>query len=155
MSVSLWLLLGHLLLILPFHTVHGVLKARILKWFPSDFKLSICYVSCAGNLMNFRINGLLILKNLNIFQPFAFQVCFFCSFHYLLTFGNPNYKHIIPPEVVPHHELSAYSCLVFFSVSPRIISIATSSKSLIFSLAVSNMLLISPNTFFIPGDFNV
>lgn len=38
-----------------------------------DFKLSVCYVSCAGNLMNFRINGLLILKNLNIFQPLLFK----------------------------------------------------------------------------------
>ena len=79
-SVPLWLLWGHLLLILPFHTVHGVLKARILKWFPSDFKLSVCYVSCAGNLMNFRINGLLILKNLNIFQPLLFKYVFSVPF---------------------------------------------------------------------------
>ena len=33
-----------LLTILPFHTVHGVLKARILKWFAISFSSGPCFV---------------------------------------------------------------------------------------------------------------
>lgn len=89
-----------------------------------DFKLSVCYVSCAGNLMNFRINGLLILKNLNIFQPLLFKYVSSVPFTISSPLGTLitsilYYKQniLILPEVVPDHELSAYSfffvCLFF------------------------------------------
>ena len=29
---------------MPFHTVHGVLKARILKWFPIPFSSGPCFI---------------------------------------------------------------------------------------------------------------
>lgn len=116
-----------------------------------DFKLSVCYVSCAGNLMNFRINGLLILKNLNIFQPLLFKYVSSVPFTISSPLGTliTSILYYIISRIFLFYLklsqimncllilffLSAYS-LVFFSVLLRIISIATSSNSLIFSCSL-------------------
>ena len=47
---------------LPFHTVHGVLKARILKWFAIPFSSGPCFVRTLHQ-KSLRRNGVAIIVN--------------------------------------------------------------------------------------------
>ena len=59
---------------MPFHTVHGVLKARILKWFSipfssgmEEFKLDDHYTYCCGQ-KSLRRNGVALIVNKRVWN---------------------------------------------------------------------------------------
>ena len=40
---------------LPFHTLHGVLKARILKWFGIPFSSGLCFVKTLCQVLSILV----------------------------------------------------------------------------------------------------
>lgn len=102
-----------------------------------------CFLCCDFELQDLRVYNFIKLEN---FQPLCFNIfsVLICS-----LLWDSNYMHIMPNKVVPGSP-TAHFCSVIFTLLWRIISIATSLSLLIFSFAVSNMLLISLNISFFP-----
>ena len=63
---------------LPFHTVHGVLKTRILKWFAISFVSGPCFVRTLNHYLGWRYMAYITFVELNkAVNPCFCVMCFF------------------------------------------------------------------------------